>query len=331
LRRPLRTSRLENARFKANILRRAAMRLTRGTPAYPDRSMTEPQISVISDEISQDPAAVVRFVRDFGLGGFELRSMFGRAFKDLTRGDVARIRAVAAGEGLRIHGCATPVFKCELDDGGSVLAHVEIFRRSLQVAHELGCDLVRVFSFLRGPEPLAKPVADRIASHLAQLADLSAASGIRLGVENESSCRVGSGREMRCLAESFNHPSAGWIWDPCNILYVPGETGSPTAAFSMVFDRVIHIHVKDAVLTPGGSSPARPAPVGEGSVGWRQHLTEIRHSGYRGLLSLETHWRRKELDEGLLHLPAGDAFSAGGDEASRICVRRLLELWQAAA
>jgi sugar phosphate isomerase/epimerase len=307
------------------------MQLTRGTPADPDFPMTEPQISVVSDEVSQDPAAVLRFVRDFGLGGFELRSMFGRAFKDLTRGDVAGIRAVTAGEGLRIHGCATPVFKCALDDSASVLAHVEIFKRSLQVAHELGCDLVRVFSFLRGPEALAKPVADRIASHLSQLADLSAASGIRLGVENESSCRVGSVREMLRLAESFNHPSAGWIWDPCNILYVPGETGSPAAAFRKVSDRVIHIHVKDAVLTPGGGSPARPSPVGEGAVGWRQHLAEIRHSGYRGLLSLETHWRWTELDEGLLHLPAGDAFSAGGDEASRICMGRLLEFWQAAA
>ncbi len=307
------------------------MQLTRGTQAHPDLSMTQPQISVISDEISQDPAAVVRFVRDFGLGGFELRSMFGRAFKDLTSGDVAEIRAITTGEGLRIHGCATPVFKCELDDSASVLGHIEIFKRSLQVAGELGCNLVRVFSFLRSSEALSKPVADRIASNLTRLADLSAASGIRLGIENESSCRVATGSEMLRLAESFNHPSAGWIWDPCNALYVPGEKGFPTAAFSKFSGRVIHVHVKDAVRTPGGSSLARPSPVGEGGVGWMQHLAEIRRSGYQGLLSLETHWRKKELDKELLHLPAGDAFSAGGDEASRICMRRLLELWQAAA
>jgi sugar phosphate isomerase/epimerase len=292
--------------------------------------MPQPPISVISDEVSQDPAVVAKFVRDFGLGGFELRSMFGKAFKDLTRGDVAEVRALAAGEGWQIHGCATPVFKCELDDDASVLEHVEIFKHSLETALELRCGLVRVFSFLRSPEALSRKVADRIGSHLAQLADLAASSGIRLGIENESSCRIGSGAEMLRLTESFTHPAAGWIWDPCNVLYVPGENGPPTAEFAKLSGGIIHIHVKDAVLTPGGSSPARPVPVGDGDVGWAEHLKVIRRSGYRGLLSLETHWRRKELDKELLHLPAGHAFSAGGDEASRICMKRLLDLWHAA-
>jgi sugar phosphate isomerase/epimerase len=256
--------------------------------------------------------------------------MFGRAFKDLTRDDVAEVRALAAGEGWQIHGCATPVFKCELDDSASVLEHVEIFKRSLETALELRCGLVRVFSFLRSPEALSGKVADRIASHLAPLADLAASSGVRLGIENESSCRIGSGAEMLRLEECFTHPAAGWIWDPCNVLYVPGENGPPTAEFSRLLGRIIHIHVKDAVLTPGGGSPARPTPVGDGDVGWAEHLRMIRRSGYSGLLSLETHWRRKELDKELLHLPAGHAFSAGGDEASRICMRRLLDLWQAA-
>jgi sugar phosphate isomerase/epimerase len=287
-------------------------------------------ITVITDEISQNPAVVAKFVRDFDLGGIELRSMFGKAFKDLTRADVAEVRAIAAGEGWKIHGCAPPVFKCELDDSASVLEHVEIFRRSLETALELQCGLVRVFTFLRRPEPMTKKVVERIGSHLAQLADLAASSGVRLGIENESSCMIGSGAEMLRLAESFTHPAVGWIWDPCNVLYVPGEDGPPTAEYAKLSGSIIHIHVKDAVLTPGGSSLARPTPVGDGDVGWAQHLKTIRSSGYRGLLSLETHWRKKELDKELLHLPAGDAFSAGGDEASRICMRRLIDLWQAA-
>lgn len=306
------------------------MLLTWEAHARPDLHMIQKQFSIISDEVSQDPAVVADFVRAFGLGGFELRSMFGRAFKDLTARDVAEVRALADGEGWRIHGCATPVFKCELDDKAAVMEHIEIFKRSLETARELRCDLVRVFTFLRSPESLSTRVADRIGSHLTVLADLAASSGMRLGVENESSCRVGSGAEMLALEKSFTHSSSGWIWDPCNVLYVPGESGPATADFSKLFGRIIHIHVKDAVVTPGGTSPARPSPVGSGDVGWKQHLREIRRSGYRGLLSLETHWRKKELDKELLHLPAGDAFSAGGDEASRICMKLLLDLWQAA-
>jgi len=290
--------------------------------------MDDTRFSIISDEVSQDPAVVLRFVRDFGLGGFELRSMFGRAFKDLTARDVAEIRALAAGEGLRIHGCATPVFKCELDDDSAVRENVEVFRRGLEVALELRCALLRVFTFLRRPEALSAGALGRIAHHLAGLADLAAASGTMIGVENESSCRVGSGAELLELAKALVHPAAGWIWDPCNVIYVPGEAGAATAGFPSLVGRIVHIHVKDAVRTPNSNVGASAAQVGDGDVGWKQHLLEIRRSGYRGLLSLETHWRKRELDGGLLHLPAGDAFSAGGDEASRICMRRLAELWR---
>jgi sugar phosphate isomerase/epimerase len=292
--------------------------------------MSPSRFSVISDEVSQDPADVLRFIRDFGLSGFELRSMFGRAFRDLTAGDVAAIRRLAKAEGLRVHGCATPVFKCELDDLASVREHIDVFRRSLEVAGELDCGLLRVFTFLRPAEALDKDALDRIVAQLTLLADLAARSGARIGIENESSCRIGSGSEMVELAGAFRHPAAGWIWDPCNVLYVPGASARPTAGFSKLVAGLIHIHVKDAVRTPGAQAPATPALIGAGEVGWGRHLAEIRASGYPGLLSLETHWRRAELDRTLLHLPAGHAFSAGGDEASRLCMQRLVDLWAAA-
>ena len=47
--------------------------------------------TVISDEVSQDLAVVRAFVREFQLPGIELRSLNGRAFKDLTREDVAAV------------------------------------------------------------------------------------------------------------------------------------------------------------------------------------------------------------------------------------------------
>jgi sugar phosphate isomerase/epimerase len=293
--------------------------------------MSSSRFSIISDEVSQDPAVVARFIRDFGLSGFELRSMFGRAFRDLTAGDLAAVRALAKAEGWRIHGCATPVFKCRLDDAPAVKRHRELFRRSLEVARMLDCSLLRVFTFLRGPEALSKDLLARICEHLFGLADLAAEAGVRIGIENESSCRIGSGAELAELAETFSHPAAGWIWDPCNVLSVPGVSGPATASYLKFSEGVLHIHVKDAVRTPGGNDLARPTPVGDGDVGWGVHLAEIRKSGYTGLFSLETHWRRSALDQTLLHLPAGEAFSAGGDEASRICMRRLLELWSSAS
>jgi len=93
--------------------------------------------SIISDEVSQDLPVVRAFVREFKLPGIELRSLNGRAFKDLTNDDVAAVSAMARDEGWKIIGCSTPVFKCEIDDPKGIQEHREIFKRSLDVARKL--------------------------------------------------------------------------------------------------------------------------------------------------------------------------------------------------
>jgi sugar phosphate isomerase/epimerase len=285
-------------------------------------------VTVISDEISQDLPDIVRVVREFGLPGIELRSLAGRAFKDLTAADLAEVKRVAAGEGWKIFGCASPVFKCEIDDAAAVRAHVEEFKRSLGVARELGAGLVRIFTFLRKPAGQNLALLPRVAAHLEELRALAAGSGVRLGIENEHSCIVGTGAECAALCALLPDPQFGIVWDPCNVLYVPGAPADPTADFAAFASRVAHVHVKDArrIAPRPGELQAVASPVGIGDVGWRAHLAAIAASGYRGLYSLETHWRVVPIAEAELHLPAGYGFSRGGEEATRVCLHTLREL-----
>jgi sugar phosphate isomerase/epimerase len=283
--------------------------------------------SIISDEISQDLPEVKRFVKSFGFSGFELRSMAGRAFKDLTKQDVAEVAALTKGEGWKIHGCSSPVFKCDLDKPAEAKEHVEIFKRSIETAKALNCDLIRVFTFLRQPKAPDAATIDKIAGHLRELIDLASAAGIRVGVENESSCIIGTPEEVLQLIPKM--PAKGWgiIWDPCNVLFVPGSTW-PTKHYAALAPKIIHIHAKDAIRrnAAGKEYGADPVPVGIGEVNWRSHLQEIEKSGYQGLISLETHWRVVQIDEKLLHLPAGYNFSKGAEEASVACLRNLQAL-----
>jgi sugar phosphate isomerase/epimerase len=284
--------------------------------------------TVISDEVSQDLPVLIRFVKEFNLPGLELRSMFGRAFKDLTPADLAEIKRTARGEGWKIFGCSTPVFKCELDDAAAVRAHLDEFKRSLGVALELDCDLVRVFTFLRRSPADNAALLPRVVEHLQQLAQLAAGTSVRIGIENEHSCIIGTGLEAALIIAELPDPRFGLVWDPCNVLYVPGAPGDPTAGFAAFSSRLHHIHVKDArriVPKPGGY-PAVAAPVGLGDIGWRAHLAAIQRSGYQGNFSLETHWRVIQIAEADLHLPAGYGFSRGGEEASRVCLHNLREL-----
>ena len=276
----------------------------------------------ISDEVSQDPAVVVAFAQRHGFGGFELRSMFGRQFRDLTQADIRAIRQRADDAGLRVLGCATPVFKCRLDVASECEAHRDIFRRSVETAQALDCRLLRVFSFLRRSDRATDDDLARAAAEINALLPLCPET-IRLGVENEASCIVGTGEEVGRLLQSNLAPQVGIIWDPCNVLYVSSFTDVATAGFVPIGRKLAHVHVKDARRENAGPVAC---PVGMGDVGWPSHFQEIEATGYAGLFSLETHWRRQALDQRELHLPGGFGFSAGGEAASEACLAQIRQM-----
>ena len=269
----------------------------------------------ISDEVSQDPLVVAAFARRHGLAGIELRSMFGRSFRELTRSDVAEIARIMTDEGLKVFGCATPVFKCTLGNAAQKAEHEDVFRRSVEVAAVLGAPLLRVFTFLRGERAPTDSELAQAAGHINQLPTLCPAE-MTIGVENEASCLMGTAGETQRLLGSGADARLTIIWDPCNVLYVPGFNGAATEGFSRIATRVGHVHVKDAVRTASGGDARK---MGEGAVGWKKHFGEIDHSGYRGRFSLETHWRVRKLDATALHLPGGFGFSDGGEPASEAC------------
>ena len=289
--------------------------------------MTFPDsFTFISDEVSQDLPALRAFVREFRLPGIELRSFAGRAFKDLTRDDVSAISSAAREDGWKIFGCSTPVFKCALDDTKAIAEHRAIFQRSLDVARTLHCDLLRVFTFLRQPNPLEPQRLARVTEHLLGLVEIARGSGVRIGIENEHSCFTATADEMLAILAGLPAAQVGAIWDPCNVLYVP-EAPPPTAAdIARLAPRLFHVHLKDSLRRPPATPGALIAvamPVGVGEVNWRAHLRALQQSGYSGMFSLETHWRLQKIDDALLHLPAGYGFSHGGEAASRICFHNL--------
>lgn len=82
--------------------------------------------------------------------------------------------------------------------------------------------------------------------------------------------------------------------------------------------RIRHIHVKD----PGGTDGY--VRVGDGLVPWSAIVRRLAADDYPGYLSFETHWRHdRVLNQAERDQPWGAAFSDGGCEATRECVRAL--------
>jgi sugar phosphate isomerase/epimerase len=273
------------------------------------------RLAILTDEVSQELDAVIRFAREERLDGIEVRSLFGRAFKDLTHDDLRTIAVAAKDAGLAIAGAASPVFKCDLDSPTEIAAHTELFKRSVEAAQILGTDMVRVFTFLRRSHPATSDDIARAASHIPVLLDIVRGTGIRIGIENEASCIVGNGAET---AEFWKHmpadPQLTVVWDPCN-----GDNDPIADDFPRIAAHVGHVHIKDA--RRDGTKPAKTCvEIGTGQLDFAAHFRDLKARGYNGWITLETHWRVVPLDAETQHLPAGYGFSAHAEPASRICI-----------
>ncbi len=279
-------------------------------------------LAVITDEVSQELDKVIAFARDFRLDGLEIRSMFGRAFKDLTPTDLKMIHTRADASGLKVPCCASPVFKCEVDQSAQIREHVDIFKRSLDAAHALGSGIVRVFAFHRKNTPSTRDDLRRAADQFPPLLELARQAKVTVGLENEFTTMVDSGAETRDLLALINDPSVGVVWDPCNIVFLPGAGNVVKEDYPLVADRVIHYHVKDA-KKENGKPPQHCVELGMGEVDHPLQISELKKAGFKGWVSLETHWRQKALSAEEQHLPAGFTFSANAEPASRICMAHL--------
>jgi sugar phosphate isomerase/epimerase len=278
--------------------------------------------------VSQDIERVVTFAKEFLLEGIEVRSLFGRAFKDLTRDDVRAIGSRFGRAGLKIAGCASPVFKCPLDDPSEIRRHKDLFKRSVEHAVTWNCDLVRVFTFFRRSTPSPEDDLKRASDHFPELLDAVKGTPVRIGVENEHTTIVGTGAELSGFLSLFDPtPILGGVWDPCNVVFCKGSGDPIQEDYPLVAERVLHVHVKDAKRV-NGQPPEHCSELGKGEVNFPALFAELRRRGYAGWVSLETHWRTAALSAEAQHLPGGQGFSANAEPASRICMttlRKMLE------
>jgi len=283
------------------------------------------RLSVITDEVSQDLSRVVRFAVRHGLDGLEIRTLWGlRPHELLSRAGELRRELLRAG--LEVCAIASPVFKSSLHSDEEFREHLEILDRCIGLAKALDTSIVRVFTFWRTGR--LEDALERIVERFGMAVDAASGEGVVLAVENEPSTHVNNGLRLRQFLEALGRPGVvSGVWDPGNDVLDPeGETPFPDG-YSHVRGLFVHVHVKDGRRVDGGVF----TPVGDGDVDWAGQIRQLLRDGYKGYLSLETHWRAKQLPAELLSMPGGGAYSEEGEYASEVCMLRLKELLKAAA
>ncbi len=281
------------------------------------------RLAVITDEVSQDLLKVLELVKEFGLSGVEIRSVWNKAPHELEKGDIARIKKLVNDYGMEVCSIASPFLKCDYGDESQYQAHLEILRRCIDLASELGAPLIRIFTFWRKP-PF--PSWGEIVEKLLPAIRLVEGTNLLLGIENEPSTMATNARKVVEVLTRLNHPQVKAVWDPGNDVFDPDREVPYPDGYETIKPWIVHIHIKDG-RWHAEEKRFEPTPIGEGEVDYLGQFQALVRDGYKGYLSLETHWRpTTQLPEDIVQMPKGDQFSYMGDVATRECLTRLKAL-----
>lgn len=257
------------------------------------------RIAAITDEFSPDLDTATQSMAAIGMTGAEIRMVNGKNIISLTDGEVDAVRRLCASRGLEVMSVASPLLKCVLPGAPDVDERFQqdmfaaqfgfedqprLTERAFAIAGRLGARIIRVFSYWRSVEP--EQCFPAIVEALGALAEQAAARGLIIGLENEHACNISTASESLRVLSAVTHPSLQLVWDPANCV-ISGEDPFPAGYQLLPKPRIGHVHVKDCYAA--GHKPWW-GPVGTAGIDWRGQIHALVADGYRGWLSLETHW-----------------------------------------
>jgi sugar phosphate isomerase/epimerase len=253
----------------------------------------------ITDEFSLDLETALSGMQEAGLEGAELRMIGGKNIVALTDGELDRAVDAVRGRGFEIMSIASPLLKCALPDAPEVEERFQkdmfaaaygfedqerLAERTFRIAKRAGAKIVRVFSYWRTVRP--EECFERIVAALHALAEKAGNEGLTIGIENEHACNIATGAELGRALKAADHPNLKAVWDPANSL-VAGQNPFPEGYGGLPPERIGHVHAKDCTMVEG-----QPVwgPLGECGIDWPGQMAALWRDGYRGWVSLETHW-----------------------------------------
>jgi len=278
-------------------------------------------LSFITDEVSQDLDEILSFAKKFEIDALEIRTIMNKGFPDLLE-EKQRLKKFLEDNNMKISAIASPTFKCDIDSQEEYEAHIRIFRSCAELANYLNVNLVRAFTFWKKGK--YEENKDKIVEKFEKIIDIADQYGLTIVVENEPSTFVGNGRTLSDFLNTLKVKNVRALWDPGNELMDEENENSYPEGFNYVKDYIAHVHIKDGIKENG---KVRFLRVGNGIAKIKENLIGLLEIGYRGYISLETHWRmKKELKEESIRKPGGKEFSSGAYEASEESMRGLLEI-----
>ena len=251
--------------------------------------------------------------REIGYASVELRGTRHQLPPDADNARLDHLKELF--EGLEIANIASHAGNFALLDEAEAREARQTAHRFLKWAAVLGACSVRVWpGWVAAPEAQPEHWA-RAARHLRWCAEAAADLGVMVAIEMHHGSLAESAAGANRLLDEIDRPAVGLILDPANLMQTPTPFGP--RCVGPVWDRLLHVHVKDHSIVGSTEPGAYPfastlntsaagssawnrraagwvrvgSPSGrwvKGHVPWPSILAELKRRGYAGHLIVET-------------------------------------------
>jgi L-ribulose-5-phosphate 3-epimerase len=270
------------------------------------------KLGAISDGFSLDFEEALTIMKSYGLSWVEIRQVFGVYNTEANPVQIRRLKDSLDKHGFRVSVIDSALYKCALPGTNPIKGEKEKFgyakqmdllKRAIDRAGELGTDKIRGFTFWRVAQP--GDLSERLAEELGKAADLAHQSRMRLVIENEESCNAGTGRELADILKLAPASNLGVNWDVGNG-YTQGEVSFPDGYHALDKKRIWHMHLK-GMTCKSGLKECSETFANEGQIDLLGQFRQLLRDGYHETMSLECEFH----SPGLSHLETSKRSMAG--------------------
>jgi len=264
------------------------------------------KLGVITDGISRDFEHALSVMNETGLEYAELQYLWEKEVGDLNDAEIAKAQSLLKAHEMKVSCISRHNFAgmlvgdTEVGDG-NYNRHMDGLQRCIDMALELGTNVVRIMSFRREMILFGSSGADywvtstgawdKLLKLLESPVKLAEEKNINLVLETGNNAMVPSAWLGKKLIDDIGSDRLRILWDPANSLYA-NEPTYPDGWEALKDGYIGHFHIKDAkVNMPHAHVEFCEMGKGDMAPYLEPLANEMKLNNYNGYISLESVYR----------------------------------------
>ncbi len=237
------------------------------------------RLSAFADEISTDIQVQMDHLAENDIPYCALRGANGKNVMDFEDFQIDLIRSQFFNRKFRFSCIGSPVGKIQITDPFE--PEIERLKKAIKLAKAFETKVIRVFTFYTPKGENPAPYGPEVLKRMKLIAELAAAEGVNLEVENELGLYGDNADRHLEVMEHIGGPHVKAAFDFANFIHSKQDCWP---AWEKLKKHVVDFHIKDARKSDG-----REVPAGTGDGCVKEILKDAFSHGWAGFLTFEPH------------------------------------------